>query len=585
MKQQWQNNNAKEEDDEVTLINHSDKSAFKKFRPLLASTIIRANYHPINIGYIDRGNSEDSESSENYLTSEKTHFNPLMADGHTFVIEHDMEEVEWERSPSGGLLWNNKKYKTWNGGNKNADDIDLVAIENETSDFTVKYKLRETDKACQTDESEFISKSRSFMEINEEYCKRKIYDEYFKETSSKENNKWRYMNNNDDSNDYSLFSVNRVKSNNNNNSININNHTINNNSNNLTSQNFHDILLSSNSSSSSICTITSSYEPSAVDPFESWRNLKVENNNNSILDSNTCMHRLWEQCLVCARNNEDPYADKPLPANRLMKDELQLDGDEIMNVIQNLYITGDYCEEDEEKEDDCEEFDMNHVYMNMIMDDSMDGTCTLEDESKFYEPSIDVKNQKNMIDLHQLHHRKDLLNLESYDEITLTKMQWQWNKDQEKDKDHHEKYLKLLNWLKTSLVKSSNSNNTAADTNNNDCQDISEVHLSRNRKRRHSTCQNLLEKKRYDEGFTYHLNLENSSLTPSFLEDSTNLFFDAAKMFKINIEKIMLITDPCIESTALESYKEIGGANYYRNIMQQQHALIKQLDLSRPLTR
>lgn len=630
MKQHWQttsnnNNNSNNDNDdaqdnndvEVTLFNHhSEKSAFKKFRPIeLSSTIIRANYHPSNVDSSERtaviSSSEESEPSENYLTSEKTHFEPIIRDGHTFEIDNNWDEIEWERSSSGGIMYKNKRYKVWN--NKRLpnyeNDIDLIEIEKDSSEFIIKYIVCENDKECQANESDFIKttataattgKNHSFVEINEDYCKRKIYDEYFKgvsdSTSAESRNKWRFVNNSDDSNDYSFFTVNRVKN---------NQATSNNSNNNLSSQTFQDILLSSNSSSSSICTITSSYDAS-----ESWRNVKVDGNN--MIDSEynkqtQCMHRLWEQCLSCAQMNEDPYADKSLPANRLMKDELKLDGDEIMNVIQNLYITSDYCDDDEEKEDDCEEFDMNHVYMNMIMDDSMDGTCTLEeDENKFYEPNIDAKNQKNLTSSaivtngHHHHHQNNVFNLENFDEITLT--HWQWNKNPEKDKNH-EKYMKLLNWIRESLLTNNfNINNynsiSTADTNNNDCQNLNEVHRPKNRKRRHSTCQNLLENKRYhthEDGFTYHLNLDNST-PPSFLEDPANHFFiDAAKMLKVNIEKILLIhADPSFnvnDSSGVlmkdsQHYKDqIDGANYYRNILQQQHALIKQLDLSRPLTR
>lgn len=626
MKQHWQdtsNNNNDDaqdnNDEEVTLINHTARSAFKKFRPIpQSSAIIRANYHPSNVDYSERlvePNIEEEEPSENYLTSEKTHFEPIIRDGHTFIIDNNWDEIEYERTASGGLMYKNKHYRTWNKSKLpkyNETDIDLYGIENDfRTDFVLKYVVNDNHKECQTIGNEpifkttaTIGKNHSFVEINEDYCKRKIYDEYFKgvndnTTLVESRNKWRFVNNSDDSNDYSFFTVNRVKNNNNTATTTT---TSNNSSNNLSSQTFPDILLSSNSSSSSICTITSSYDAS-----ESWRNVKVDGNNmiNSEYNKHTqCMHRLWEQCLSCARMNQEPYADKSLPANRLMKDELKMDGDEIMNVIQNLYITSDFCDDDE-KEDDCEEFDMNHVYMNMILDDSMDGTCTIEeDENKFYETNVDVKNQKNLSStiVSSGHHKNNVFNLENFDEITLT--HWQWNKNPEKDKNH-EKYMKLLSWIKESLVTNNfninNYNNSTADTNNNDCQNLNEVYRPKNRKRRHSTCQNLLENKRYhthEDGFTYHLNLDTST-PPSFLDDpANNYFIDAAKMLKVNIEKILLIhADPCFNINAnndmagalikeSQYYKDqVDGANYYRNILQQQHTLIKQLDLSRPLTR
>lgn len=580
---QWQNSsNVDDEDEEISLINHSsERSAFKKFRPLLASTIIRASYHPLNMNQSDRkimmdsacstsSSSRDAAEQENLLTSEKTHFSPIIRDGHTFVIDNNWDSIEYERSPSGGgLYFKNKRYQLWKGNKHQMNSDDLSAIEDDSSEnFSIKYMLCDNDKGCQTEESDFMRMNRNFLEINEDYCRRKIYDEYFKGVS--ENNKWRCLNNgNDDSNDYSFFSVNRVKNNNNNNNL-------------TPKSTFPDILLSSNSSSSSICTITSA---AGVDPFESWRNLNADQDHK-----HNCGHRLWEQCITCTRADEESsFIEKPLPANRLMKDELQLDGDEIMNVIQNLYITSDYCEDDEEKDDECDGFDVNHVMDIISMDDSMDG---IEDESKFYESTVDLKvsskNQKNMLEKDE-----NLITFDDFDEIALAKMQYAMENDQEK-------CIKFLKWIQSLAHNNNNNNNAAttttisADTNNNNCS-VSEVHRpTKNRKRRHSTCQNFMEKKcfhSHEQGFTYQLNLDTGS-TPTAGFDfnpANNIFFDAAKMLKINIEKILLITndDRCMENEdgKQQLQHNQGGMNYYRNIMQQQHALIKHLDLSRPLTR
>ncbi|CRL04051.1 CLUMA_CG017164, isoform A [Clunio marinus] len=341
----------------------------------------------------------------------------------------------------------NDKTKNGHSMLDSMNDIDVLAIEKDAKkeDFSVRFVIKdENNKGCQTDINDLIRavNNRSFLEINEDYCKRKIYDEYFKESNNNINNKWRYQLTADDSNDYSFFSVNRVK-----------NPPV-------VPKTLQDILMSSNSSSSSICTITSSsYETSAVDPFESWRSIKVD--NGGMLDSNykqqTCMHSLWEQCNACNRNDYDRYyEEKTIPANRLMKDELRMDGDEIMNVIQNLYITGDYCDDEEEKDEDDYE-DMNHLYMDML-DDSMDGSGIAEEESKFYEASDELKGDNvdekegnhftpNMFENHR---REELLQLENFDEITMAKMQWQWDKNREAEKDQ-EKYLKLLKWIQASL--------------------------------------------------------------------------------------------------------------------------------------
>lgn len=527
----WQKSCAQDDEADVTLFNHSDVSAFKRFRPLIPSTIIRASYHPGNTPQVDR--KSEFDEAENLLTSDKTHFSPIIRDGHTFVIDSNWDEIKWERSASGGLQYNTKRYMKWNSGH---DKIDLDAMEDDAAvDFCIKFVVKdENDKACQTDINDFHR--RSLLEINEEYCKRKIYDEYFKGISES-NNKWRYHL--DDSNDYSFFSVNRVK---------------------------HapapNILISSNSSSSSICTITSSsYETSAVDPFESWRSIKVD--NGGMLDSDykqACMHSLWEQCATCTRNDADPYfEEKSIPANRLLKDELRMDGDEIMNVIQNLYITGDYCDDEEKDEEDCE--DMNHFYMDML-DDSMDA----EEERKFYEADGEKAKKVFTPSMFEQQQRADLL--ENFDEITMAKMQWQWDKNRETEKDQ-EKYLKLLKWIQASLLKEEQH----PDSNNN-CQMSSESLRPKNRKRRHSTCQNFMEKKT-NLDFACHLSQSPAAL----IEENANLLVDAAKMLKVNIEKILLIAD------ADDNGKDENGANYYRNILQQQHALIKQMDLTRPLTR
>jgi hypothetical protein len=337
---------------------------------------------------------------------------------------------------------------------------------------------------------------RSLMEINEEYCRRKILDEY----CGVVDNKWRYHL--EDSNDYSLFT--QVKS--------------------SAPKTLQDMLMSSNSSSSSICTITSaSYETTpAVDPFESWRT----DRRGGMLDANhkpACLHSMWEQCITC-----DPYEEKSIPADDQLKDELRLDGDEIMNVIQNLYITGDFCEEEKE-EDDGE--DLNHFYVDML-DDSMD-------DSKFYEEKAE-KEQENVKLTPNMFEQ---LQLEKFDEITMAKLQWQWDKNRGNEKDQV-KYMKMLSWIHHSLQMH--------DPNNN-CEWLDEDHYC-NRKRRHSTCQNLMEMK------------NQCRQSPALIEDNC-----ANKMMKI-----MLVGE-------VENRDE--GKNYYRNILQQQHALIKHLDLARPLTR
>jgi hypothetical protein len=567
----WQKSYEKDDENDISLFNHSNISAFKRFRPLIASTIIRASYHPNNVPQVDRPIAELPDDVDNLLTSERTHFSPIIRDGHTFVIDNNWDDIKWERSPSGGLMLNNKRYMEWNSSHSSSDEnllgnkIDLEAMEKDASEFSIKFIVKnENDKSCQTEFSDFIKASnRGLLEINEEYCKRKLYDEYFK-GHGETNNKWRYVNNSDDSNDYSLFSVNRVKSDG-------------------TTKALQDVLVSSNSSSSSICTITSSFDVSAIDPYESWRGIKTD--NVGILDKDfkhVCMHSLWEQCSSCARNVNDPNGVKSIPANNLLKDELRMDGDEIMSVIQNLYITGDYCEDEEKDDDDCE--DMNHFYMDML-DDSMEGSGS-EEENKFYETTKDMKegdknDKKSTPNFFEQQQRDEFFHLENFNDITMAKMEWQWHKKHETEKEQ-EKYLKLLKWIQASFLKEELSDS------NNNCQKPTADPRCTNRKRRHSTCQNFMENKTtsrlQDHELTYHLNLSQSPGAGAFIEENSNIFVDAAKMLKVNIEKILLLPDQK-NGSEIEHYKDESGANYYRNILQQQHALIKQMDLARPLTR
>lgn len=560
------------QDDEgiVSLFNHSDLSAFKRVRPPIASTIIRANYHPFNTPQIERPLVDLPEDEDNLLTSELTHFSPIIRDGHTFVIDNHWDEIKWERSSSGNLMYSDNRYLEWNQSfsrtsenyfqrNKN---IDVEAMEQDSTDFTIKFMvINENDKGCQTDFNDSLKQgNRDFVEINEEYCKQKIYDEYFKGIGEM-NNQWRCINSMEDSNDYSFFSVNRIK-------------------NNTTTTVLQDILVSSNSSSSSICTITSSSQDAlASDPFESWRSFKVHGGIIERDAKNACMHSLWDSCTTCTRNDSNRTEEKSIPANRLLKDELRMDGDEIMNVIQNLYITGDYCEDDEKDGgDECE--DMNHFYMDML-DDSIDGSGCAVEESKFYDMDDKKKEtcEKDKVFTPRIFERHQCE--ENFDDFTLAKMQWQWDKRRETEKDQ-EKYLKLLKWIQSSLLKENFS-----DFNNN-FQLTNDEQRSKNRKRRHSTCQNFMENKTtswsQDHELTYPLNLCRSPTIASYVEETANMFKDASKILKVNMEKIMLIADSS-DKTEIRHGKAENGANYYRNILQQQHALIKQMDLARPLTR
>lgn len=559
---------AQDDEPEITLFNHSEVSAFRRFRPDIEATIIRATYHQKHTKPVDKPlilDPAEEKEQENLLTSEKTHFSPIILDGHCFVIDNQWDDVKWERSASGTLMLDNKRYMEWKSqqnfcndffGHSCSNMIDLEEMERDASDLVIKFEiLDENEKAVQTEPMDLVrSSNRSLLEISEEYCKRKIYDEYLKAVDN--TSKWRYQVTADDSNDYSFFSVNRVKPS-------------------EPAKTLQDILLSSNSSSSSICTITSSsFESSAVDPFESWRS------NGGMLDSeykHACMHNLWEQCVNCERNYLDPYEVKSIPANRMLKDELRSDGEEIMSVIEKLYITRDFCDVEEEKNNDDDLDSLDHFYADMC-DDSMDGVG--EEDPKFYEGDAkpdDLEPRTFPPSMFEQQPRDDLLQLENFDEITMAQMQYQWERarEMERDYDRYAAFMKLVR------MKSKEAN--VPDSNNN-CQASRVESKAKNRKRRHSTCQNFMDIKTsrsQDIDFAY---MSHSPTVAALIEDNANVFVDA-KMLKVNLEelsrKILLIADQP-NGNAIVSNRDAAD-NHYRKILQ--HALIKQMDLARPLTR
>lgn len=573
-----------EDDEEVSLINHSaEQSAFRKYKPVVVPTVIRASYHPLSTGYARQEvkaippEEEDEEEQENYMTSEKYHFSPIIHDGHTFAVDNNWEQIQYDKTPGGGRYQNNKRYQVWKkpdeliwNGKFDVDAMENEACGSEDKALEIKYLVKQdNEKSSQTENDHLIRLNRSFLEINEEYCRRRIYDEYVRGVT--ETNKWRCLNSNvhDESNDYSFFSVNRKGKN--------------------TDEStpkpcpdflpFQDILSqdiiapqeklpSSTSSSSSICTITSKYDAAAVeDPFEAWRNF------NAVQDhKHNCEHRLWEQCIKCARNDEDLFIEKPVPANRLLKDELNFDGDEIMNVIQNLNIASDLCEDEEEKDEECDGVIINRVMSIFAMDDGMDELEEDEEDKKFYEENDNNNNQKESLE-------KSMNNFNLYNSLALAKMQSEIEEDQEKP----EKFFELLSALAQNNITTGTM--TADMNNNNDCRTLSEIHrTSKNRKRRHSTCQNYLEKRRFDSqepGLAYHHLNRDSVLTPTGENTAENFFLDPAKMYKL-----LFLDDPIANpihaflktAEIVENPCNFNYNNYHRLIQQQ-------LDLSRPLTR
>ncbi|XP_068081649.1 uncharacterized protein [Anabrus simplex] len=121
------------------------------------------------------------KDEEDLLTSNRTHFRPIRqesleshntagcyADGTTFAIPNNLEEVSFKRSESGALYLENdvgietpKKYmeykekEPYGGRHRCSDNSPASTIYfHKESNFVPKFRVKQTEKCCQTEEAE-----------------------------------------------------------------------------------------------------------------------------------------------------------------------------------------------------------------------------------------------------------------------------------------------------------------------------------------------------------------------------------------------------------------------------------------------
>ncbi|KAJ6638860.1 hypothetical protein Bhyg_11598 [Pseudolycoriella hygida] len=130
----------------VTLPNHSENSRFAPVKPSNGRN---------RVNYLDQMKPRDGRimypqqvatpkvEEENLLTSERTHFRPIMSyqDGFSFDIPDTLDDVKFSRSESGAMHLNDDKYMEYNPRGSDDDE-----------DFKVKFCVRQNDKSCQTDD-------------------------------------------------------------------------------------------------------------------------------------------------------------------------------------------------------------------------------------------------------------------------------------------------------------------------------------------------------------------------------------------------------------------------------------------------
>ncbi|BET02105.1 kiaa0232 [Nesidiocoris tenuis] len=159
----------------LALTNDNSSSYFSFFGSGSSSTTARGLNHNKNSGFtevtpgthVDRKKVQvthpppDTEE-EDLLTSMKTHFRPIKEncsntdykDGSSFAISTNFEQVKYRRSESGSLYLgpdNNKYFEFKRKG--------------DTSAFVPKFKVRQTEKFCQTDDILLADEAESAPEV------------------------------------------------------------------------------------------------------------------------------------------------------------------------------------------------------------------------------------------------------------------------------------------------------------------------------------------------------------------------------------------------------------------------------------
>lgn len=138
----------------VTLANHSKTSKFVEVKVSSTPSNVSTTYTSTNrVGHAEQMKRRDGRikfpqqitppkvEEENLLTSERTHFRPIISyqDGFSFDIPSTLDEVKFSRTECGAMYLNADKYMEYNP--RGLDD----------DEFLVKFCIKQNDKYCQTD--------------------------------------------------------------------------------------------------------------------------------------------------------------------------------------------------------------------------------------------------------------------------------------------------------------------------------------------------------------------------------------------------------------------------------------------------
>ncbi|XP_055912046.1 uncharacterized protein LOC129946047 isoform X2 [Eupeodes corollae] len=321
----------------ITLVNHSAKSSgflaysrIKSYAKLIDAKPI-AKWQKPEVDYHHRLASTTPDD-ENLLTSERTHFHPIKmsyADGHTFEISSNLDAVDFERSDSGYLYLESERYLEYTRSDTLAEEDSSVAghyqqslssmsrectssvtsTKSSQSEFLIRFRVRNTDQACQTDSNVIgsnayrtplgyqLAASSSHLALQTSYNSQHGVEE-------------------DDEDEW--MDIGCIASNTNN-----------------------------------------TKEDDECVSMDQWSMVEI---TKKCMDNNNASHTLWGMCPAC---NSDIKSN---PANRLLKAELNVEGDKIMSdlrYMQDLYIGSDWdeqnCTRDEAEDDDDTDLDAETI--------------------------------------------------------------------------------------------------------------------------------------------------------------------------------------------------------------------------------
>ncbi|XP_031627640.1 homeobox protein 2-like [Contarinia nasturtii] len=291
----------------VTLLNHSTRSCFKEVEPL--SFEAKQELQSKTNARKYQSNSTETIEQEDLLTSERSRFRPIKqtyADGYTFDISNKLDQINYERSKSGMLYHDSEVYREYyvydeegNGGSRCDTSQSNADVE-----FTLKYCVRQNDKSCQTDDLSAPGKHQRIISPNVP-MPLNVGPNRIKSFSSLSNA-------------------------------------------NISSLQKHRSYFDSNDSKEMHYEDSNYMNDGSFDKLiemsqDSWCLNETRQCCNNVNNA----HALWEHCTSCSNDMVS------MPANRLLKDELSADGDEIMSdlkcLIQSISFHSDWEEDDDEE--------------------------------------------------------------------------------------------------------------------------------------------------------------------------------------------------------------------------------------------